>query len=113
VAGVSRRGGMIKQELMVDRPQPGVAVLAKALDRHIGPAAGALMRTPFGLGDKEALRGLVLPVTLPRVRPDQRKWAEAGSHCPLTPEGPSRGISPPTPTRRAPPLPDRADHAAR
>jgi hypothetical protein len=85
---------MIKQELTVDRPQPGVAVLAKALDRHIGPSAGVLMRTPFGLGDKEALRGLVVPVTLPRVRPDQRKWAEAGSHCPLTPEGPIKGDQP-------------------
>jgi SAM-dependent methyltransferase len=29
---------------------PGFAVLAGALDRHVGPAAGALMRAPFGLG---------------------------------------------------------------
>ena len=27
---------MIKQELTVDRPQPGFAVLAEELDRHIG-----------------------------------------------------------------------------
>ena len=33
--------------------------MAEALDRHIGPAAGAHMRAPFGLGDEEALRGLV------------------------------------------------------
>jgi hypothetical protein len=32
-----------------------------------------------------------LPVTLPRERPDQRKQAEAGSYCPLTPEGPIEG----------------------
>jgi SAM-dependent methyltransferase len=38
---------------------PGFAVLAQALDRHIGPAAGALMRAPFGLGDEGALRDLV------------------------------------------------------
>jgi SAM-dependent methyltransferase len=38
---------------------PGFAVLAEALDGHIGPAAGALMRAPFGLGDEGALRGLV------------------------------------------------------
>jgi SAM-dependent methyltransferase len=38
---------------------PGFAVLAGALDRHVGAAAGALMRAPFGLGDAGALRGLV------------------------------------------------------
>jgi hypothetical protein len=38
---------------------PGFAVLVAALDRHIGPAAGAVMRTPFGLGEEGALRGLV------------------------------------------------------
>ena len=38
---------------------PGFAVLAEALDRHVGPAAGALMRAPFGLGDEGALRDLV------------------------------------------------------
>jgi ubiquinone/menaquinone biosynthesis C-methylase UbiE len=38
---------------------PGFEVLAEALDRHIGPAAGALMRAPFGLGDDGELRGLV------------------------------------------------------
>jgi SAM-dependent methyltransferase len=38
---------------------PGFAVLAAALDRHVGPAAGALMRAPFGLGEEGALRGLV------------------------------------------------------
>jgi SAM-dependent methyltransferase len=38
---------------------PGFAVLAGALDRHVGAAAGALMRAPFGLGDETALRDLV------------------------------------------------------
>jgi SAM-dependent methyltransferase len=38
---------------------PGFQVLAAALDRHVGPAAGALMRAPFGLGEEGALRGLV------------------------------------------------------
>jgi SAM-dependent methyltransferase len=38
---------------------PGFAVLAGALDRHVGLAAGALMRAPFGLGDEGKLRGLV------------------------------------------------------
>lgn len=38
---------------------PGFAVLAAALDRHIGPAAGAMMRAPFGLSDEGTLRDLV------------------------------------------------------
>ena len=38
---------------------PGFAALAGALDRHIGPEAGATMRAPFALGDEAALRDLV------------------------------------------------------
>ena len=38
---------------------PGFAVLAAALDRHIGPAAGAMMRAPFGWSDQGTLRDLV------------------------------------------------------
>ena len=38
---------------------PGFAVLAAALDRHIGPAAGAMMRAPFGWSDEGTLRDLV------------------------------------------------------
>ena len=38
---------------------PGIAALADALDRHIGPAAGATMRAPFALNDEEALRDLL------------------------------------------------------
>ena len=37
----------------------GFEVLAEALDRHIGAAAGALMRAPFGLSDDGELCGLV------------------------------------------------------
>jgi SAM-dependent methyltransferase len=51
---------------------PGFAVLAKALDRHIGPAAGALMRAPFGLGDEAALRGLVAGAGFQDVRVDRQ-----------------------------------------
>jgi ubiquinone/menaquinone biosynthesis C-methylase UbiE len=42
----------------IDR-SPGFAALAEALDRHVGPAAGAVMRAPFGLSDEGTLRGLV------------------------------------------------------
>ncbi|HEX5881240.1 MAG TPA: methyltransferase domain-containing protein [Actinomycetota bacterium] len=38
---------------------PGFAALADALDRHIGPAAGATMRAPFTLNDEAALRDLL------------------------------------------------------
>jgi ubiquinone/menaquinone biosynthesis C-methylase UbiE len=38
---------------------PGFAVLAEALERHIGRAAAAIMRAPFGLSDSEELTALV------------------------------------------------------
>jgi SAM-dependent methyltransferase len=38
---------------------PGFAVLARALERHVGPEAAALMQSPFTLGDAEELRALV------------------------------------------------------
>ncbi len=38
---------------------PGFAVLADALERHIGPAAGTIMRAPFGLSDAGELEALV------------------------------------------------------
>jgi SAM-dependent methyltransferase len=38
---------------------PGFAALAAALDRHIGPAAGATMRAPFALNDEDALHDLL------------------------------------------------------
>jgi SAM-dependent methyltransferase len=55
----------------IDR-SPGFAVLAQALDRHVGPAAGAVMRAPFGLGEEEALRGLVVGAGFREVGVDRR-----------------------------------------
>jgi SAM-dependent methyltransferase len=55
----------------IDR-SPGFAVLAEALDRHIGPAAGAIMRTPFALGDERALRGLVAGAGFQDVEVDRQ-----------------------------------------
>jgi ubiquinone/menaquinone biosynthesis C-methylase UbiE len=38
---------------------PGFAVLAEALERHLGQAAAAIMRAPFGLSDADQLDQLV------------------------------------------------------
>jgi ubiquinone/menaquinone biosynthesis C-methylase UbiE len=38
---------------------PGFAVLARALERGVGPEAAALMQAPFSLGDAEELRVLI------------------------------------------------------
>jgi SAM-dependent methyltransferase len=57
---VLRPGGRVV--IMVWRPidqAPGFAVLAAALERHIGPEASSIMRAPFSLGDPEQLRSLV------------------------------------------------------
>jgi ubiquinone/menaquinone biosynthesis C-methylase UbiE len=51
---------------------PGFAVLAAALDRHVGPAAGALMRAPFGLGDEATLRNLVAGAGFREVEVDRQ-----------------------------------------
>jgi len=51
---------------------PGFEVLAAALDRHIGSAAGAMMRAPFGLGDEGALRGLVAGAGFGEVAVDRQ-----------------------------------------
>jgi hypothetical protein len=51
---------------------PGFEVLAAALDRHIGPAAGAMMRAPFGLGDEGGLRGLVAGAGFGEVRVERQ-----------------------------------------
>jgi ubiquinone/menaquinone biosynthesis C-methylase UbiE len=51
---------------------PGFAVLAGALDRHVGPAAGAIMRAPFGLGEEGALRGLVAGAGFGEVKLDRQ-----------------------------------------
>jgi hypothetical protein len=51
---------------------PGFAVLAEALDRHVSPAAGAIMRAPFGLGDDQTLRGLVAGAGFQEVSVDRQ-----------------------------------------
>jgi ubiquinone/menaquinone biosynthesis C-methylase UbiE len=38
---------------------PGFAVLAEALERHVGQAAAAIMRAPFGLSNADELKALV------------------------------------------------------
>jgi ubiquinone/menaquinone biosynthesis C-methylase UbiE len=38
---------------------PGFAVLAEALERHVGQAAASIMRAPFGLPNADELAGLV------------------------------------------------------
>jgi len=43
-----------------------------AMDRHIGAAAGALMRAPFGLSDERALRGLVAGAGFGEVELDRQ-----------------------------------------
>jgi SAM-dependent methyltransferase len=70
---------------------PGYAALSEALERHAGPEAGAMMRSPFALGDGEALGALaagagfrdvrlrlaVVPVRYPSA--EQLLWQEAAS----------------------------------
>jgi SAM-dependent methyltransferase len=58
---VLRPGGDVVA--MVWRPielSPGFAVLAAALERHIGPDAASIMRAPFSLGDAEELSSLIV-----------------------------------------------------
>ena len=48
---------------------PGFAALEAALERHVGPAAAAVMRAPFVFGDAtDGLRGLLLQAGFGRVR---------------------------------------------
>jgi SAM-dependent methyltransferase len=54
---------------------PGFAALAEALDRHIGPEAGATMRAPFALSDEAAVRGLVEGAGFRGVRVDREAGA--------------------------------------
>jgi hypothetical protein len=49
--------------LLVWRPiqhSPGFAILADALEHHVGGQAATIMRAPFGLGDAEELRSLMI-----------------------------------------------------
>jgi SAM-dependent methyltransferase len=86
----------------IDR-SPGFAGLAEALDRHLGPAVGAIMRAPFGLGDEGPCAGW-------SRGPGSRTWAwtgrpgrsgsgRPGSSC--SPRGPGRRW----PVRSGPPGP--------
>jgi hypothetical protein len=55
---------------MVWRPidrSPGFAVLATALERHIGPEAASIMRAPFSLGDDEQLSSLLIAAGFERL----------------------------------------------
>ncbi len=48
---------------------PGFAALAAALERHVDPAAAAVMRAPFVLGDAtDELRGLLVKAGFRTVR---------------------------------------------
>ncbi len=48
---------------------PGFAALAAALERHVGPAAAAVMRAPFVFGDAtDELRGLLVKAGFRTVR---------------------------------------------
>lgn len=42
------------------RYSPGFALLAEALERHVGPEAASTMRAPFSLSDAEELKGVIL-----------------------------------------------------
>jgi hypothetical protein len=41
------------------RESPGFAVLAEALERHVGQAAAAIVHAPFGLSNADELAALV------------------------------------------------------
>jgi ubiquinone/menaquinone biosynthesis C-methylase UbiE len=51
---------------------PGFAVLANALQRHVGQAAAAIMRAPFGLSNADELEALVRAAGFQNVAIQQR-----------------------------------------
>lgn len=51
---------------------PGFAALAEALERHVGQAAGDIMRAPFSLSDADELTALVRNAGFQEVRVQQR-----------------------------------------
>jgi ubiquinone/menaquinone biosynthesis C-methylase UbiE len=51
---------------------PGFAVLADALQRHVGQAAAAIMRAPFGLSNADELEALVRAAGFQNVAIQQR-----------------------------------------
>jgi ubiquinone/menaquinone biosynthesis C-methylase UbiE len=62
---------------------PGFAVLAEALERHIGQAAAAIMRAPFGLSDADELSTLVRAAGFEGVAVQKRVGTQ-GSESGLT-----------------------------
>jgi ubiquinone/menaquinone biosynthesis C-methylase UbiE len=51
---------------------PGFAVLAEALERHVGQAAATIMRAPFGLSNADELEALVRAAGFQNVAIQQR-----------------------------------------
>jgi len=51
---------------------PGFAVLAEALERHVGQASAAIMRAPFGLSNADELEALVRAAGFQNVAIQQR-----------------------------------------
>lgn len=51
---------------------PGFAVLAEALERHVGQAAAAIMRAPFGLSNADELEALVGAAGFQHIAVQQR-----------------------------------------
>src|SRR3981081_198580 len=51
---------------------PGFAMLAEALERHVGQAAAAIMRAPFGLSNADELEALVRAAGFQGVAIEQR-----------------------------------------
>jgi ubiquinone/menaquinone biosynthesis C-methylase UbiE len=51
---------------------PGFAVLAEALERHVGQAAAAIMRAPFGLSNADELEALVGAAGFQNIAVQQR-----------------------------------------
>jgi SAM-dependent methyltransferase len=70
---VLRAGGRLA--LMVWRgihESPGFAVLAEALERHVGQPAAAIVRAPFGLSNADELAGLVRDAGFRNIEIQQR-----------------------------------------
>ena len=51
---------------------PGFAVLAEALERHVGQPAAAIMRAPFGLSNADELASLVRDAGFQNIEIQQR-----------------------------------------
>jgi SAM-dependent methyltransferase len=66
---VLRPGGRIAVALWRDLAlSPGFAALVDALDRHVGPDAGNVLRGPFAMGEHTAVAGLAAAAGFDAVR---------------------------------------------